>query len=103
MKNLIINSMPAIVFLGVFVLVMKLLPPIGCNDGESSSSFGKQGACSHHGGVSSWQPMVSFLVSSAATVWYLIFLAKKVLQALKPREVRLEKINRNLREESAEF
>jgi len=78
MKNLIIKSMPAIVFLVVFVVLMKLLPPIRCNDGTSSSSIGKQGACSHHGGVSSWQPTVAFLVSSAATAWYLNFIKNKI-------------------------
>ena len=40
---------------GTFVLLFALIGPIGgavCSDGWASPSIGRQGACSHHGGVS---------------------------------------------------
>ena len=38
-------------FIGLSVLAGQLLGPVKCRDGWASSSIGRQGACSHHGGV----------------------------------------------------
>lgn len=73
MKNAIIKFLPAFIFVMVFILSMSLLGPIKCADGTSSGSIGKRGACSHHGGVSDWQTLVSFLLSCAATAWFYDF------------------------------
>lgn len=70
MKSTIIKLMPALIFIAVFIFSMSLLGPIKCGDGTSSGSIGKRGACSHHGGVSNWQTLVSFFLSCAVTAWY---------------------------------
>lgn len=40
-----------VTMLGLSILAGQLLGPINCRDGWASSSIGRQGACSHHGGV----------------------------------------------------
>jgi hypothetical protein len=42
-----------IVTLVLIVFFWQFLPEIICKDGWRSSSIGRQGACSHHGGVKS--------------------------------------------------
>lgn len=44
--------------------------PRRCNDGSSSSSIGRKGACSHHGGVGgTWSPILGLAVGVAAGFW----------------------------------
>ena len=40
-----------LVGLSVFVFLICIKPESTCNDGWKSTSIGRQGACSHHGGV----------------------------------------------------
>ena len=40
-------------FIGIviFISLMSFVPPTSCHDGWNSPSIGRQGTCSHHGGV----------------------------------------------------
>jgi hypothetical protein len=40
-----------VVGVALFLLLQQLLPEVRCADGWASPSIGRQGACSHHGGV----------------------------------------------------
>jgi len=40
-----------VMFMAVSFLLSAAVPPAECNDGWNSPSIGRQGACSHHGGV----------------------------------------------------
>lgn len=59
-----------VVGLALFVGLVSLIPPARCRDGWSSPSIGRQGACSHHGGVVGygglmfWAAVASFGVGS---------------------------------------
>ena len=50
-------------FLSLFVLGWLFGGPVTCRDGWRSPSIGKQGACSHHGGVDRSTGHLIFLVS----------------------------------------
>jgi hypothetical protein len=52
-----------IVFFVCFVVCMLVLASGGCADGWASPSFGRSGACSHHGGVSR-APFVIAVIAS---------------------------------------
>jgi hypothetical protein len=47
-KHQIIGTAVGVV---LFLLLLQLLPEVRCADGWASPSTGRQGACSHHGGV----------------------------------------------------
>jgi hypothetical protein len=54
------------IFFAVLIGVNLLLGPATCNDGWHSSSIGKQGACSHHGGVARWKGSVAAILALIA-------------------------------------
>ena len=60
MKNNIIGWIVGFVF---FFVVGSFVPKSTCMDGWASSSIGRSGACSHHGGVrvSPWRTVVLIL------------------------------------------
>jgi hypothetical protein len=78
--NIIIGVIAGIL---VFVALQFLLPPVVCRDGWRSSSIGRKGACSYHGGVISggiW-PLLALGTSVAAG----IYTSKIIARHYKPR------------------
>lgn len=59
-----------LLFALLFAAFMLLMGPLTCADGWGSSSIGRAGACSHHGGVSRWPSVVALFVSAAASGWF---------------------------------
>lgn len=55
----------------LFFLLASLVPPARCNDGWNSPSIGRQGACSHHGGVKDYEAlgMFIFFMSTGAGIF----------------------------------
>jgi hypothetical protein len=62
-------------------VISAILPAARCADGWRSPSIGRQGACSHHGGVRQPWGFLSFLggLGAGFSVWYftLRFLEKR--------------------------
>ena len=56
-------------FIAGEIVTSPLRGPATCRDGWHSSSIGRQGACSHHGGVvphGSWTTLISLILGGAA-------------------------------------
>lgn len=62
---------PLIAWIVIF-MGLKLILGGGCNDGWGSSSIGRMGACSHHGGVNHTPGFIAFFISTAIAA-YLFF------------------------------
>ena len=59
---------PWIVGIAVYFITVTILGsiegPTVCSDGWASGSIGRQGACSHHGGVQGrWSPTLSLIIA----------------------------------------
>lgn len=67
LKNWLI---PLLVWMFIFIGV-KLVLGGGCNDGWSSSSIGRMGACSHHGGVNNMPGLIAFILATIVSGWLL--------------------------------
>lgn len=63
-------------------------PTASCRDGWRSSSIGKQGACSHHGGVKRSGGVISLLGSIVITffLWTFLFSDKNTNQYNPPKD-----------------
>jgi len=57
--------------IAVFIFLAFLMPRTSCSDGWHSFSIGRQGACSHHGGVNDHSGLwiLAFAVSVGAGMW----------------------------------
>ena len=51
------------------VIIGVLLPELACMDGWNSSSVGKSGACSHHGGVNRIPVTIGLIISFVFSFW----------------------------------
>lgn len=80
LKNWLI---PLLVWIVIFIGI-KLMLGGGCNDGWSSSSIGRMGACSHHGGVNNAPGLIAFIVSAIVS-GYLLFKMDKI-ESIKTRK-----------------
>ena len=58
------------------IIIGTLMPALVCMDGWQSGSIGKQGACSHHGGVN-YMPVVLGVIISYAISFFVWKIAKK--------------------------
>ncbi|MDM3689583.1 hypothetical protein O9501_18315 [Proteus mirabilis] len=65
LKNWLI---PLLVWIFIFIGI-KLVFGSGCNDGWSSSSIGRMGACSHHGGVNHTSGLIAFILATIVSGW----------------------------------
>lgn len=65
MRSSNIKILATVVFTAVFIDSKLVIGPVICNSNWKSSSIGKSGACSHHGGVASWKGGLPFLLSGA--------------------------------------
>src|SRR5438093_10276999 len=72
-----------IVGIGVFIGGQTLVPAAVCSDGWASPSIGRQGACSHHGGVSGASGLIGTLVFFAS-IWAGVSVANKLDPDPKP-------------------
>lgn len=66
--------------ISVFIVMMLILGSGSCSDGFMSSSIGRRGACSHHGGVSVLSKMsfpLSLTVSGLIASWLFSMLSKE--------------------------
>lgn len=57
-----------VVFLLSSVFIGQLMGPVTCRDGWHSASIGRQGACSHHGGVDHSKNWLNFWLSLALSL-----------------------------------
>jgi hypothetical protein len=79
----VISALKSPIAIGVitFIIAMTvtgyLMGPTKCNSGWASSSIGKRGACSHHGGVNRTPGMLRFLASLALGVGAGVMTAKR--------------------------
>lgn len=67
LKNWLI---PLLVWMFIFIGV-KLVFGSGCNDGWSSLSIGRMGACSHHGGINNTPGLIAFILATVVSGWLL--------------------------------
>lgn len=56
-------------FVAAMIVISMFMGPTVCSSGWASSSIGRQGACSHHGGVNRLPAMLRFAASSAFGIW----------------------------------
>jgi len=73
------NVVGWIVGIGVFLFAMILVPEAVCSDGWASPSIGRQGACSHHGGVSGAS---GFMMT--VTFWASVLIGGYIADKLNP-------------------
>ncbi|WP_312591824.1 topoisomerase DNA-binding C4 zinc finger domain-containing protein [Stutzerimonas nitrititolerans] len=74
-KNL--KKFTAAVFILTLIFLKLIIGPVTCNSGWKSSSIGRQGACSHHGGVAGWKGSLPILLSGAAAFWFYVTFSQK--------------------------
>lgn len=89
LKNWLI---PLIVWMFIYIGI-RLVFDGGCNDGWSSSSIGRMGACSHHGGVNHTSGFIAFIFATIVSGWLLF----------KMNEVESRKIRKSYIVESSFF
>jgi hypothetical protein len=65
-----IKLFTAIVFVIVLLLAKEIIGPVTCSSGWQSASIGRQGACSHHGGVAGWKGFMPFVLGGVAALWF---------------------------------
>ncbi|MEW5681212.1 MAG: topoisomerase DNA-binding C4 zinc finger domain-containing protein [Pseudomonadota bacterium] len=65
------------VFIVTLILLKFIIGPVTCNSGWKSPSIGRQGACSHHGGVAGWKGTLPVLISVGAAVWFYVAFSPK--------------------------
>lgn len=82
--------------IAIYIIIRILLPDIVCVDGWGSPSIGRQGACSHHGGVDN-SPLVYTLFFSLFVGFIIAsyFNGKEDQRLEKEREEKLEELKRN--------
>ena len=74
-KNL--KTFTAAVFILTLIFLKFIIGPVTCNSGWKSLSIGRQGACSHHGGVAGWKGSLPILLSGAAAFWFYVTFSPK--------------------------
>ncbi|WP_218066286.1 hypothetical protein [Escherichia coli] len=89
LKNWLI---PLIVWMFIYISIRFVFDG-GCNDGWSSSSIGRMGACSHHGGVNHTSGFIAFIFATIVSGWLLF----------KMNEVESRKIRKSYIVESSFF
>jgi hypothetical protein len=87
----------------LFIFFVALQGPARCRDGWASPSIGRQGACSHHGGVSS-SPLLFELTLSALVGWAAGALRNRPLEMrrLAERRAEQERIDAELKAKAQE-
>ena len=73
----------------LFVFFIAIQGPVRCRDGWPSPSIGRQGACSHHGGVAS-SPLLFELILSMLAGWAASALRNRPLEKRRLAERRAE-------------
>ncbi|MEI9966394.1 MAG: hypothetical protein WDN67_01915 [Candidatus Moraniibacteriota bacterium] len=92
-----------VAFFGLNSLGQSLVGPVVCEDGWHSPSIGKQGACSHHGGVDDdLQNTVSIasFASGVFSTFYSYGLMDKISERKRKKEeeqaaIRYEEVHKN--------
>lgn len=75
----------AAVFILMLIFLKFIIGPVTCSSGWKSPSIGRQGACSHHGGVAGWKGTLPILVSGGVAVWfYVAFSPKSTGSSVRP-------------------
>ena len=92
LKFKIMNKKTIIIFFLLFIPLSFLMSGKVCVDGWASPSIGSSGACSHHGGVSSFPGIFVFFISLLGTFYVNKLLNKKN----KDETLKEEKTNENL-------
>lgn len=72
-----LKKFTAAAFILTLILLKLIIGPVTCNSGWKSPSIGRQGACSHHGGVAGWKGTLPILVSGGAAVWFYVAFSPK--------------------------
>jgi hypothetical protein len=87
----------------LFIFFLSVQGPARCRDGWASPSIGRQGACSHHGGVST-SPLLFELMLSALVGWAAAALRNRPLerQRLAERQAQQEFIEAELKAKAHE-
>lgn len=67
----------AMAFIASMLIIGAFMGPTTCNSGWQSGSIGRQGACSHHGGVDRTPGTLRFMVSLGVGVWAGIIVARR--------------------------
>lgn len=80
LKNWLI---PLLLWMVIFIGI-KLVLGGGCNDGWSSSSIGRMGACSHHGGVNHIPGLIAFILATITSGW--LFFKMDEIESRKVRK-----------------
>ena len=81
-----LKKFTAAVFVLTLILLKLIIGPVTCSSGWKSPSIGRQGACSHHGGVAGWKSTLPILVSGgAAVLFYIAFSPKSAGPSVSPR------------------
>lgn len=67
-----LKKFTAAVFILTLMFLKLIIGPVTCNSGWKSPSIGRQGACSHHGGVAGWKGSLPILLSGVAAFWFYV-------------------------------
>lgn len=67
----------AMAFIASMLIIGAFMGPTTCNSGWQSGSIGRQGACSHHGGVNRTPGTLRFMVSLGVGIWAGIIVARR--------------------------
>lgn len=76
------------IYFALAIILRIIVGPPTCADGWTSMSIGKQGACSHHGGVDAhdWIYFVSLVISNIAT-YYFFYFKMKIIENLQNQKM----------------
>jgi len=78
MKNKEQSVLPAVVaFVVVLIICMLVIGGAVCSDGWGSSSIGRSGACSGHGGVRHWPGIIAVIFSAFVALRFHEYLASR--------------------------
>ncbi len=65
----------------------------GCADGWMSTNIGKQGACSHHGGVVTYLNLYGYVSLTICTILIVVFFLVEYIKFKKRQDIRMREIS----------